>query len=113
MEEKSVVSNSPARQAAAQEKTHIVAFKEMNERYATPELYLCSAEEADAIEELLGKVLDEGDGPISTVSDRDFVELIETITLAELQDRFADELAKLEAEAEEDETDAPEESQRQ
>jgi hypothetical protein len=73
-------------------KQFVVAFKEADDRSATPELYLCSAEESDAIGELLGKVLAEGDGPINTVSDRDFVEPIKTITLAELSERFAEEL---------------------
>jgi hypothetical protein len=81
----------------------VVAFKEADERYAAPELYICSAEEADAIEELLGRVVNEGDGPINTVSDRDFVEPIKTITLAELRERYADELAELEEEEEEEE----------
>jgi hypothetical protein len=79
-------------------KQFVVAFKEADERCATPELYICSAEEADAIGELLGKVLAEGDGPINTVSDRDFVEPITTITLRELRERFEDELAKSEEE---------------
>jgi hypothetical protein len=78
--------------------THVVIFKEANEKYAQPEIFVCAANEADAILELLGKVENEGSGPIGTLSCTNFVEKVETTTLAELQERFADELAESEEE---------------
>jgi hypothetical protein len=87
---------------AKKTQTHIVVFKEANERYAKPEIYTCAAKEADDIEELLDKVCDEGDGPIGSLSDTEFVEKVGTITLAELQDRFADELEAAKEEEEEE-----------
>lgn len=81
-------------------KTHVVIFKEADERYAEPEIYTCSGNEATAIEELLETVGNQGSGPIETLSYTEFVEKVEPITLAELRERFADELTELE-EAEE------------
>jgi hypothetical protein len=83
--------------------THIVVFKEAMERYGQPEIYTCSAAEADDIQELLDKVCNQGGGPIDSLSYTEFVEQVEPITLAELKDRFADELAELEADEEEEE----------
>lgn len=83
--------------------THIVAFKEAMERYGQPEIYTCAAAEADDIQELLDKVCNEGCGPIDSLSYTEFVEQVEPITLADLKDRFADELAELEADEEEEE----------
>ena len=85
---------------ATKTQTHIVIFKEANERYAKPEIYTCLAKEADGIEDLLDKVCNEGDGPIGGLSDTEFVEKVATITLAELRERFEEEL---EAAAKEDE----------
>jgi len=83
--------------------THIVAFKAAMEKYAQPEIFTCSANEADEIRELLDGVCNEGSGPIDALSYTEFVETVAPITLAELQDRFADELAESEAEEEEEE----------
>jgi hypothetical protein len=83
-------------------KTHVVIFKEAMEKYAQPELYICAANEADAIEELLETVGNEGCGPIETLSYTEFVEEIKTISLADLRERFADELAELEEDEEDD-----------
>jgi hypothetical protein len=80
--------------------THVVAFKEAVEKYAQPEIFTCSAAEADAILELLGRVCNEGSGPIDSLSYTAFVERVGPITLAELKDRFADDLAELEADEE-------------
>lgn len=76
--------------------TQIVAFKESMEKYARPEIFTCSADEADEILELLDRVCNQGDGPIDSLSYTEFVEEAGTITLAELSERFADELAELE-----------------
>jgi hypothetical protein len=90
--------------------TYIVVFKESMEKYAQPEIYTCLAAEADAIQELLDKVCNQGSGSIDSLSYTEFVEAVEPITLADLQDRFADELAEMEAEEEEDEAEATEEA---
>jgi hypothetical protein len=45
----------------------------------------------------------EAAAPFGSLSYTEFVEQVEPITLAELQDRFADELAELEADEEEKE----------
>jgi hypothetical protein len=82
--------------------THVVAFKEAMEKYAQPEMFTCSADEADEILELLNKVCDQGSGPIDSLSYTEFVEPVERITLAELKERFEDELAALEEEEEEE-----------
>jgi hypothetical protein len=85
-------------------KTHVVVFKEAMERYAQPEIYICDAAEAGEIQALLATVENEGSGPIGSLSYTEFVEQVEQITLAELKERFAEELeaAELEAEAEEE-----------
>ena len=78
--------------------TRVVAFKEAMEKYAQPEMFTCSADEADTILELLNKVCNEGCGPIDGLSYTEFVEQVEQITLAELKERFEDELASVEEE---------------
>jgi hypothetical protein len=83
--------------------TYIVAFRRAMEKYAQPTIFTCSANEADAIQELLDRVCNEGSGPIGTLRNTEFVEQVKPTTLAELQYRFADELAELEAEEEEEE----------
>jgi hypothetical protein len=83
--------------------THVVVFKEAMEKYAQPEMFTCSGNEADAIQELLDRVCNEGCGPIDALSYTEFVEVVEPISLKELQERFADELAELEAAEEEEE----------
>jgi hypothetical protein len=84
-------------------KTHIVIFKEAMDRNAQPELFTCSAAEANEIEELLGTVENEGSGPIGSLSYTDFVEEVQTITLTELRERFAEELEAAQLEAAEQE----------
>jgi hypothetical protein len=84
-------------------KTHVVVFKESMDRYARPELFTCSAAEANEIEGLLGTVENEGSGPIGSLSYTDFVEQVAPITLAELRERFAEELEAAELEAAEQE----------
>lgn len=79
-------------------KTHVVIFKEAMEKYVQPEMFTCSADEADEILELLGNVCNEGWGPIDSLSYTGFVEEVEQITLAKLKKRFEDELAALEEE---------------
>jgi hypothetical protein len=49
-------------------KTHVVIFKETMDRNAQPEIFTCSAAEANEIEELLGTVENEGSGPDSNSS---------------------------------------------
>jgi hypothetical protein len=71
------------------------------DRNAQPELFTCSAAEADEIQTLLATVENEGSGPIGSLSYTEFVEKAETITLAELRNRFADELEAAELEEEE------------
>ena len=71
------------------------------DRNAQPELFTCSAAEADEIQVLLASVENEGSGPVGSLSYTEFVEKVETITLAELRDRFADELEAAELEEEE------------
>lgn len=66
-------------------KTHVVVFKEAGERDAQPEIYTCAANEVDAIQELLDKV-GKAMGQ-STVSYTEFTEEVDTVTLAELQER--------------------------
>jgi|HubBroStandDraft_1064217.scaffolds.fasta_scaffold1588039_1 hypothetical protein len=80
-------------------KTHVVIFKKAMDRDAQPEIFTCSAAEADEIRELLATVENEGSGPIGSLSYTEFVEQVAPITLAELRERFAEELeaAKLEA----------------
>jgi hypothetical protein len=82
-------------------KTHIVIFKEAMDRNAQPELFTCSAAEADEIQTLLATVENEGSGPIGSLSYTEFVEQVAPITLAELRERFADELEAAELEEEE------------
>jgi hypothetical protein len=84
-------------------KTHVVVFKEAMDRNAQPELFTCSAAEAGEIQELLDRVCDQGSGPIYSLSYTEFVEQVAPITLNKLRERFADELAELEAEEEEEE----------
>jgi hypothetical protein len=71
--------------------THIVVFKEANEKYAKPEMFVCNAAEADQIQALLETVGDECNGPIARLPYAEFVEDAGTITLAELRERFAEE----------------------
>jgi hypothetical protein len=71
--------------------THIVVFKEANEKYAKPEMLVCDAAEADEIQALLETVGDECNGPILRLPYVEFVEDAGTITLAELRGRFAEE----------------------
>jgi hypothetical protein len=82
-------------------KTCVVIFRESMDRNAQPELFTCSAAEADEIQTLLATVENEGSGPIGSLPYTEFVEKVETITLAELRDRFADELEAAELEEEE------------
>jgi hypothetical protein len=72
------------------------------DRNAQPEMFTCSADEADEIQELLGRVCNQGSGSIDSLSYTDFVEQVAPITLAELKERFADELAALEEEEEQE-----------
>jgi hypothetical protein len=85
------------------EKTNIVIFKEAMDRNAQPELFTCSAAEADEIQVLLATVENEGSGPIGSLSYTEFVEQVSPITLAELRERFAEELEAAELEAAEQE----------
>ena len=82
--------------------THIVVFKEANEQYAKPEMFFCDAAEADQIQALLETVGEECNGPIERLPYSEFVEKAETITLAELRVRFAEELEPAELEAAEE-----------
>jgi len=84
-------------------KTHVVIFKEAMDRNGQPEIFTCSAAEGDEIQTLLATVENEGWGPIGSLSYTEFVEQVAPITLAELRERFADELAELETEEEEEE----------
>jgi hypothetical protein len=72
-------------------KIHVVIFKEAMEIYAQPEIYICDANEADAIQALLESVGNECNGPIERLLYTEFVEKAEMITLAELRGRFAEE----------------------
>ena len=83
------------------QKQWVAAFKDSGEKYAEPEIYTCSAEEEGDIQELLDKVCNMGDGPIDSLSHKEFTFQVEPITLAKVKERFADELAELEAEEEE------------
>ena len=78
--------------------THIVVFKDSDDKHAQPEMFTCSAAEAGEIRELLDRVCNQGMGPIDSLSYTEFVEKVGTITLKKLQKRFAGELSKLEAE---------------
>jgi hypothetical protein len=71
--------------------THIVVFKEANEKYAKSEMFVCDAAEADQIQALLETVGDECNGPIERLPYAEFVEQVKMITLAELRGRFAEE----------------------
>lgn len=71
--------------------THIIIFKEANEEYREPEMFVCDAAEADGIQALLESVGDECNGPIARLPYSEFIEEVETITLAELRERFAEE----------------------
>jgi hypothetical protein len=71
--------------------THIIIFKEANEKYAKPEMFVCDAAEADEIQALLESVGDECNGPIARLPYTEFVEEAKMITLAELRERFAEE----------------------
>jgi hypothetical protein len=79
--------------------THIIVFKEAHEKYAKPEMFVCDANEADEIQTLLETVGDECNGPIERLHYAEFVEKAETITLAELRGRFAQESEEAEEEA--------------
>jgi hypothetical protein len=72
-------------------------------RNAQPEIFTCSAAEADEIQALLATVENEGDGPIGSLSYTEFVEQVAPITLAELRERFAEELEAADLEAAEQE----------
>jgi hypothetical protein len=67
-------------------KTHVVIFKKAMDRNAQPEIFTCSAAEADEIRGLLATLENEGSGPIGSLSYTEFVEEVGTITLAELSD---------------------------
>lgn len=71
--------------------THIIIFKEANEKYAKPEMFVCDATEADEIHALLDSVGNECNGPIECLSYTEFVTEVEKITLAELRERFAEQ----------------------
>jgi ribosomal silencing factor RsfS len=71
--------------------TDIVVFKEANEKYAKPEMFVCDANEADVIRALLETLGEECNGPIENLSYTEFVEEVKTITLAELRERFVEE----------------------
>ncbi len=70
--------------------THIIVFKEANEKYAKSEMFVCNANESNEIQALLQTVGDECNGPIERLPYVKFVEKAETITLAELRERFAE-----------------------
>lgn len=72
--------------------TRIVVFKEAHESYTKPEMFVCDAAEADEIQALLESVGDECNGPIARLPYTEFVEKAKMITLAELRERFAEEL---------------------
>lgn len=85
-----------------------VMFRETYERNATPEMYVCAAEEAEAIEELLQCICAEGTGPIDNMyhltGDSDFTApwppaQPRMITLKTLKERFEEELADFEVDA--------------
>lgn len=82
--------------------THIIIFKEAMETYAEPEIFICDAAEADEIQALLESVGDECNGPIARLPYTEFVEKAKMITLAELRERFAEELEPAELEAAEE-----------
>jgi hypothetical protein len=71
--------------------THIIIFREANEKYAKPEMFVCNANEADEIQALLETVGEECNGPIARLPYTEFLEEAERITLAELRERFAEE----------------------
>jgi hypothetical protein len=71
--------------------THIIVFKEANEKYAKPEMFVCNAAEAGEIQALLRTVGEECNGPIESLRYTEFVEEVGVITLAELRVRFAEE----------------------
>jgi hypothetical protein len=71
--------------------THIIIFREANEKYAKPEMFVCNANEADEIQALLETVGEECNGPIERLPYAEFVEEAGAITLAELRVRFAEE----------------------
>jgi hypothetical protein len=77
----------------------IVVFKEANEKYAKPEMFVCDANEAHAIQALLETVGEERNGPIERLPYVEFVEEARMITLAELRERFAQESEEAEEEA--------------
>jgi hypothetical protein len=77
-------------------KQWVVAFKDSGDKYAEPEIFICSAEEAAEVQELLDTVCNEGDGVIDSLSYKEFTFQAEPITLAELRSRFEDQLAGLE-----------------
>jgi hypothetical protein len=70
--------------------THIIIFKEANEKYAKPEMFVCNAAEADEIKALLESVGDECNGPIERLPYTEFAEEVQTIALGELRGRFAE-----------------------
>jgi hypothetical protein len=72
-------------------KIHVVIFKQSMEIYAQPEIYICDANEADAIQALLESVGNECNGPIERLLYTEFVGEVRMITLAELRGRFAEE----------------------
>jgi hypothetical protein len=71
--------------------THIIIFKEANEKYAKPEMFVCDAAEADEIQALLESVGEECNGPIARLPYTEFIEEAKMISLAELRGRFAEE----------------------
>lgn len=89
------------------QKQWVVAFKDIGQKYAEPEIYTCSATEQGDIQEVLDKVRNMGDGPIDSLSYKEFAFQAEPITLKELRERFADELAELD---EDEECDTEEEA---
>jgi hypothetical protein len=89
--EVAVISKLDVAKAVAA-RPHVVTFKQAMEKCAQPEMYICAAEEAGQIQELLATVENEGSGPIGSLSYTEFVKQVAPITLAELRERFADEL---------------------
>lgn len=81
-------------------KTYIVIFNGITNRNAHPEIFTCSAAEAKEMHELLRYVENGGYGSIESTY-KYFVEEVQPITLAELRERFAEELEELQAADEE------------
>jgi hypothetical protein len=79
--------------------TRIIIFREANEKYAKPEMFICNPAEANEIQALLETVGDECNGPIERLPCTEFVEQVKMIKLAELRERFAEKLEAAELEA--------------